>query len=71
MSNEDIKRELISKGFAIRELPNTRHVPIKTYYNKQGAPLTLPADPISLKTYLGKGFTLTDPNGQGQVLNKE
>ena len=61
-----LKMQLGSRGYAIEELPG-RQVPKKTYYNREGAPLLLPADPISMRTYLAKGFTLERSNGQGEV----
>ena len=60
--DQKLKLQLGSRGYAVQELPG-RSIPKRIFYNREGAPLLLPADPISMKTYLGKGFKL-EPNGQ-------
>lgn len=65
-----LKTQLAKDGFVIKEIgqwPVTA-----TYYNREGIPLpNMPADPYSMKRYLGRGFTLVQPekvepsNGNG------
>jgi hypothetical protein len=60
--DKELERDLAMSGLAFRELKNLENQPKATFYKPDGTPMpNLPADPHSLKRYLGRGFTLAPP----------
>lgn len=64
----DREQQVIARGFGyeITEMPGLTPQPKLTYYDREGEPVVLPADPYSMHHYLSKGFTLSPPKSDSQ-----
>jgi len=60
VERKELQQELKAQGFVIRDLG--LWPPKATYYKASGEPMpNLPADPLSMRSYMRRGFSLVPP----------